>query len=731
MVVAITTNAQNVDLKKGLVAYYPFNGNANDESGNRNNGIIYGASLNKDRNGNENSAFYFNGVNNYIKLPELNLTQSFSISLWIKQEKSSSEWASIFTKWNHNGKRSISIGINKNTKLGFAISDSRNQTNSNFHSFNTDVSILNNWTHLVFVYCHINGTRQVYIDKKLINSRKDTPINIFESNATTYIGTAHLGTEGFFKGTIDDVCIYNRALNDKEIQALYRENLIDAANDKALAEIYNYSANNAKTKEINNVTISQINLQIPFSKEFLKTEKPDLSKYQVSIIKKQAKKGDLASLVTYGDMFYYGYDKIERNEVEAILNYKKAADQGNAMAQYKLATIYRQNNATVSDAVKYYNLAVAQNYEPAIYDLAILYLNGNSGISKDYSKAKELLQKIPSNLKAKTELGKLYLSSDITTFNLKADLQMAKSLFQDANQIGIFNEWLNRLDNFGKLRYALSILPTLINGINTEIDFKNETQLKALIDQINQHAKLLGVEKVKKYTCDLIDNLEVVHSTINKQYEDEWYQSALISKSPAKMTAFVNRFPNSTYRKSMLDEITNFDNEKFNQSKNNNTKYSYQQYLELFPLGLNADEARNKIKQIEQEEKLALEKQQEEERQAKIKAQQDKANAEYEYEQNRKNRIKNASVGDRLCFSQGWTRTESFFFIPYTAANYTMSIICFIERKEGENYQVRIADVSSSKSGEYSSPNINGVKVNKGDVIWVKPLNDSKWHKCD
>lgn len=43
----------------GLVGYWPFNGNANDESGNGNNGTVNGATLSSDRNGNANSAYYF------------------------------------------------------------------------------------------------------------------------------------------------------------------------------------------------------------------------------------------------------------------------------------------------------------------------------------------------------------------------------------------------------------------------------------------------------------------------------------------------------------------------------------------------------------------------------------------------------------------------------------------------------------------------------------------------
>ena len=59
--------------KEGLVAYYPFNGNANDESGNGYDGDTTGhaPTLTTDRFGNENSAFHFDGINDYIEIPVL------------------------------------------------------------------------------------------------------------------------------------------------------------------------------------------------------------------------------------------------------------------------------------------------------------------------------------------------------------------------------------------------------------------------------------------------------------------------------------------------------------------------------------------------------------------------------------------------------------------------------------------------------------------------------------
>ena len=73
----------------GLVGWWPFNGNANDESGNGNNGTVNGATLTSDRNGNSNSAYYFSGAGCGTRI-DLNLNTSsisnsneYTISIWV------------------------------------------------------------------------------------------------------------------------------------------------------------------------------------------------------------------------------------------------------------------------------------------------------------------------------------------------------------------------------------------------------------------------------------------------------------------------------------------------------------------------------------------------------------------------------------------------------------------------------------------------------------------------
>jgi hypothetical protein len=69
----------------GLVGYWPFNGNANDESGNGNNGVVDGAILTTDRNGLSNSAYSFDGVISHINIESLNNLQykPITYSVWI------------------------------------------------------------------------------------------------------------------------------------------------------------------------------------------------------------------------------------------------------------------------------------------------------------------------------------------------------------------------------------------------------------------------------------------------------------------------------------------------------------------------------------------------------------------------------------------------------------------------------------------------------------------------
>src|SRR4051794_3817806 len=89
-------------LTNGLVAYYPFNGNANDASGNGRNGTVHGATLAADRFGNTNAAYSFNGTSAYITTPLTNAMFSgdFTASVWFNVSDLTHGWPGLLDEQN-------------------------------------------------------------------------------------------------------------------------------------------------------------------------------------------------------------------------------------------------------------------------------------------------------------------------------------------------------------------------------------------------------------------------------------------------------------------------------------------------------------------------------------------------------------------------------------------------------------------------------------------------------
>ena len=214
----------------GLVGWWPFNGNANDESGNGNNGTNNGATLSTDRNGNVNSAYSFLNQNSKISLSTItsdSLT-SISISGWFKKITAGVDGA-IFAMSNGcfgaDGLR-LFIGndnflywqVEKTSCIGFGVYS--NQINYSD----------NNWHFFAAIYTKTNPTYvtsdfSLYVDG--INIGLSNPystqgiISPLSNNFfSTTFGNTNTNLNGF-TGLVDDIGIWNRALTDCEIQNLY------------------------------------------------------------------------------------------------------------------------------------------------------------------------------------------------------------------------------------------------------------------------------------------------------------------------------------------------------------------------------------------------------------------------------------------------------------------------------------------------------------------------------
>ncbi len=208
----------------GLVAYYPFNGNENDESGNSINPLYNGAVLTTDRFGNPNSAYYFDGtLNSYMKIPADQLpTANRTISFWFNAD----EVASGPTLLSYGGDGSCGastflMGLNV-TGLGGYVCEGHCNVNRSVYPYSTPpVNAWHHWT------VSVNGSIiKMYLDGTLVQTDNVYSGATFVSGrfavfgALMYIDGAGPYT-GYFKGKMDEIRIYNNVLTDGQVSALY------------------------------------------------------------------------------------------------------------------------------------------------------------------------------------------------------------------------------------------------------------------------------------------------------------------------------------------------------------------------------------------------------------------------------------------------------------------------------------------------------------------------------
>ncbi|MBI3850301.1 MAG: hypothetical protein HY298_08440 [Verrucomicrobia bacterium] len=234
---AVSLQAQD-QFTNGLVAYYPFNGNVNDESGFGRNEIIYGdATLTSDRFGVSGRAYAFDGTNDWLRSssPINDVTNNFTMTIWFR--------ASEVHRTNEFGPCIIFPAHGAATwgdsSVGAGISAGTNQIGvwEHTHNYNPKVMQLDgyfpNWTMVTLVYS--NRIPFLYTNGILAavgNQSSQSPVRPSNGQALTsslygneeggFGGYHQVGGGGsFFKGSLDDIRIYNRTLSDQEVQQLY------------------------------------------------------------------------------------------------------------------------------------------------------------------------------------------------------------------------------------------------------------------------------------------------------------------------------------------------------------------------------------------------------------------------------------------------------------------------------------------------------------------------------
>lgn len=202
----------------GLVAYYPFNGSANDESCNDNNGVVSGATLTTDRFENPNSAYHFDGINDDISGTTINWP-------FYKSPRTISVWCSIHTLVGESSSNHIlDYGLTQENCANMITWEHVNEGKTiSYGAYFSAVSVsfdyeFDKWYNIVGTF---DGTvASIYINGSLYAQQNKSIWN-------TLPGGFRIGSLdnwiSWWNGKIDDIRIYNRVLSHEEILQLYNE----------------------------------------------------------------------------------------------------------------------------------------------------------------------------------------------------------------------------------------------------------------------------------------------------------------------------------------------------------------------------------------------------------------------------------------------------------------------------------------------------------------------------
>jgi len=207
----------------GLVGWWPFNGNANDESGNGNNGVVNGASLTVDRFDNVNKAISFD-VGNFIVVPQSNTLNNLgnaTISLWLKTNYQGQ--AVIIKKGNFVNATGEQLSIDMNSTQywrGGAKYNSNCVPGAGWNLIDANQSINDNVWHMITLVIS-NSVLKLYKDSICLNQISIPNTTIDNCLSEINFGRNWSGNNDYYKGILDDIAIYNRALSPQEISQLY------------------------------------------------------------------------------------------------------------------------------------------------------------------------------------------------------------------------------------------------------------------------------------------------------------------------------------------------------------------------------------------------------------------------------------------------------------------------------------------------------------------------------
>ena len=222
----------------GLIGWWPFTGNANDESGNGNNGTVNGATLTSDRFGNTNKAYSFNGTSNFISVSNNNSLQTpnaISVNSWV-QFSGQGSFRLISKGWSPNG-----IEVHTETSTNHKIRYGGAFNGTGYGPISQTTLADSQWYMVTTIdngnvkYIYINGT----LEDTLVHNYGSVPV----STINLYFGKNSQNATDYLDGKLDDIGIWNRALDSCEVKDLYFGSLGNCCNVSVTTQPINQSVN--------------------------------------------------------------------------------------------------------------------------------------------------------------------------------------------------------------------------------------------------------------------------------------------------------------------------------------------------------------------------------------------------------------------------------------------------------------------------------------------------------
>jgi len=203
--------------EEGLVAYYPFHGQANDASGHHNDAVVSGPVLTTDRFGQANDAYLFDGIDDFMSVADsasLDITHHITLAAWIFPQARKSEKVIVKGQALHgNIAAPYELSLSGTGDIIFSLRPGLQFTQLRRHGYS-----LNQWLFVVGTYD--GSAMKLYVDGSLANTLNITGA-LNSNNEDLLIGTRLRLRSDTFNGKIDDIRIYNRALSAAEVQTLY------------------------------------------------------------------------------------------------------------------------------------------------------------------------------------------------------------------------------------------------------------------------------------------------------------------------------------------------------------------------------------------------------------------------------------------------------------------------------------------------------------------------------